>query len=179
MIRLLIIATILLAGPALAAPSTWLQEQTRNMHPIAGPFVSNDYGFSIKPPPGATEYVTDGGDANHGPLIILGDGRDIVVYPEYTGFVPGDATPCQPSQFPWKAVGTTTMGTGELNGHKACMVTFMHGQDVWRMMQTTGNDRGTGIMYTLLLSTTPRWMNADFLSFQRVADSFRRVPIFP
>jgi hypothetical protein len=76
--RALIISGTLLAGPAHAAPSAWLQEQTRHMHRIAGPFVSTDFGFSVEPPPEASEYVSNGGDADHGPVLILGDGRAMI-----------------------------------------------------------------------------------------------------
>jgi hypothetical protein len=175
----LIIAGVLLAGPVHAAPSTWLQEQTGNMHRIAGPFVSTDYGFSIKVPPEATEYVTNGGDANHGPVLILGEGRKITVYPEYTGFTPGDAKPCRRDQFPWEPVSTRVTAVGYLNGHRACIVTFTQGSAIWRVMQTTRSDRGTGVMYTLLLTTTAQWSRDDFLSLRRVADSFKRIPVTP
>src|ERR1700679_4148299 len=123
----LIIAGVLLAGPVHAAPSPWLQEQTGNMHRIAGSFVSADYGFSIKAPPEATEYVTNGGDANHGPTLILGEGRKITVYPEYTGFTPGDAKPCRRNQFPWEWGSTKVTAVGYLNGRRACIVTFTQG----------------------------------------------------
>jgi hypothetical protein len=175
----LIIAGVLLAGPVHAAPSPWLQEQTENMHRVAGPFLSTDYGFSIEAPPEVTEYVTNGGDANHGPILILGEERKITVYPEYTGFNAEDAKPCRRNQFPWEPGSTKAESVGSLNGRRACVVTFTQGSAIWRVMQTAGTDRGTGIMYTLLLTTTAQWSRDDFLSFQRVADSFRRVPITP
>lgn len=59
------------------------------------------------------------------------------------------------------------------------MVTFIRGDAVWRLMQATGRDRGQGILYTLLLTTSRRWAHRDFASFRRVAASFRRVPIYP
>jgi hypothetical protein len=158
----LIIAGVLLAGPVDAAPSLWLQEQTGNMHRIAGPFVSADYGFSIQAPPEATEYVTNGGDANHGPILILGEGRKIAVYPEYTGFIAGDAQPCKRNQFPWEPGSKKVTAVGSLNGRHACIVTFTQGSAIWRVMQTTGTDRGTGIMYTL---TNP-------LTFQTTPNTF-------
>ncbi len=173
------VAAGLLAGPGHAAPSPWLREQTGNMHRTVGPFVSTDYGFSIRPPPGATEYVTNGGDGNHGPTLILGEGREIVVYPEYTGFVAGDAEPCRRGQFPWERQATRVAIVGHLGGGRACIATFVRGRAIRRVMQTTGDDRGTGIMYTLLLTTTARWSRDDLISFRRVADSFRRVPIDP
>ena len=153
------------------------------MHQTVGPFVSTDYGFSIKAPPEANEYVTNGGDANHGTILILGEGRKITVYPEYTGFTPGDAKPRGRNQFPWEPVSTRVTAVGDLNGHSACIVTFTQGSAIWRVMQTTGSDRGTGIMYTLLLTTTVQTSNGpttdDFLSLRRVADSFRRIPVTP
>jgi hypothetical protein len=175
----LIIAGVLLAGPVQAAPSIWLQGQTGNMHRMAGPFVSTDYGFSIKAPPEATAYVTNGGDTHHGPILILGKGRKITVYPEYTGFTPGDAKPCRRNQFQWEPGSTRVTAVGYLNGSRACIVTFTQGSAIWRVMQTTGSDRGVGIMYSLLLTTTAQWSRGDFLSFRRVADSFRRVPVTP
>lgn len=175
----LIIAGILLAGPVHAAPSPWLQEQTKNMHRIDGSFVSTDYGFSVHAPPETTQYVTNGGDANHGLMLILGEGREITIYPEYVDLNPGDAKPCRENQFPWEAVSTRVTAVGHLGGRRACIVTFTRGNTIRRLTQTKGTDRGAGIMYTLLLTTTAQWSRDDFLLFRRVTDSFKRTSVTP
>ncbi len=169
---------MLFLGQVQAVPaSAWLQDQTGNMHRTTGRFVNDDYGFSVEPPPGAAEYVTNGGDANHGPTFILGERRMIVVYPEYVDSDDDDDKPCRRDQFPWEPSSARVAAASRIGEQTACVVTFTRREMVWRAMQTLGNDRGTGIMYTLLLTTTRRWSRADFQSLQRVADSFGRVPI--
>lgn len=180
LLRVALFAPVVLSAPSLARSSLpWLQEQTLNMHRIIGRFTNNDYGFSAKAPPEVAAYVTNGGDANHGLRLILGEFRSIDIYPEYTGFVPGDDKPCRRDQFPWETTSRRSAGTGLLEGHLACVVTFTDGDHVWRVMQTTGSDRGTEIMYTLLLATTRRWLSADNKSFDSVVESFKRVLINP
>ena len=173
--RTLILACTL-TWPAYAAPSAWLQERTANFHRFDGRFDSGDYGFSVAPAPAAAQYVTNGGDANHGPIMILGERRDIVVYPDYVD--PG-AKPCRDTQFPWERTSSRAAGTARLGNRLGCVVTFTRGSTVWRVVQTLGRGKGAGIMLTLLLTTTRRWAHADFASFQRVADSYRTVPIYP
>lgn len=177
--RVLMLTYSLAAGPAHAASSSWLQDQTLNMHQIQGSFMSTDFGFSVSAPPDVAEYVTNGGDANHGPTLILGDKRKIVVYPAYTGLTSGDDKPCRPNQFPWESGSKRTSSIGKVGHRNACVVTFIQGKTVWRIAQTTGHDRGTTIMYTVLLITTRQCRFVDFRSFRRVADSFKRIPVSP
>lgn len=82
------------ASMAAARPSIWMQERTGNFHRDDRRFDSGDYGFSVARPPEAAQYVTNGGDANHGPIMILGEGRDIVVYPTYTDPQFDNTKPC-------------------------------------------------------------------------------------
>jgi hypothetical protein len=81
MTRLALLLGSLLISPACAASSTWLASETTGMHKITGPFVQKDFGFSVEAPAFIPEYVANGGDANHGVLMILGDQRAIDVYP--------------------------------------------------------------------------------------------------
>lgn len=173
------IAFILFALPLHAAPSTWRQQQTANMHEITGPFVQEDYGFSVEAPPRTSGYVTNGGDANHGLLIILGEHRKIVVYPEYTFPDSGSVKPCHRGQFPWEGNSKRTTGTILLGDRKACLETFTSQGGIWSVTQATSDDQGQGIMYTLLLSTTREFFHADLASLRSVAATFKRVPINP
>ena len=175
----LLLAGVLVAGPVDASDSSWLLQQTANMHRFVGPFVDNDYGFSIKAPPGAAGYVTNGGDANHGAVFILGEGRSIVAYAEYVGFTAGDANPCRRKQFSWEPASTRISAVGSLGGHRVCTVSFAQGNKRWRVIQATRSDRGSNRMYTLLLTTTAQWSNGDFFSLQQSANSFQLIPIVP
>ena len=169
----------LAAGPAHAASSSWLQDQTLNMHQIQGPFMSTDFGFSVSAPPDVAEYVTNGGDANHGPTLILGDKRKIVVYPAYTGLTFGDDKPCRPNQFPWEPGSKKSSSIGKIGHRNASVMTFIQGSTVWRIAQTTGHDRGTSIMYTVLLTTTRRWSRVGVSAFMRVADTVKSNTLTP
>ncbi len=177
--RLALLAFALAIGAAQAAPSAWMQERTRNFHRDDRRFDSIDYGFSVVPPPAAAQYVTNGGDANHGPIMILGEHRDIVVYPDYMNSDLGNTRPCANRYMPGEETGPRSVGTTRLGREHACLVTFTHGDTVSRFIQATGRDRAADVIYTFLLTTTRRWARKDFASFQSVADSFRRVPIYP
>jgi hypothetical protein len=177
--QVLFLVCVLFARAAHAASSTWLLEETRHMHPITGTFTDRDYGFSVEAPAAASEYVTDGGDGNNGVIIVLGEHRTIVVYPVYTGFVEGDDTPCGSQQLPWRKTSTSLTGIGRIGRQVACVVTQTEGDVIRRIMQVAGDDRGTGIMYSLVVTTNRPHSRTDLIAFKEVADTFRRVTIYP
>ena len=160
-------------------PMTWRQQQTLNMRRAVGRFTNVDYGFSIELPPDAASYVTNGGDANHGVRLILGDFRTIDVYPQYTGIIPGDDLPCRRHQFPWQDTSNPSVQHTSIGHLLGCIATFQEGDRIWRIVQAVGNDRGTGILYSLLLTTNRQSLDSDVRVFNRVSESFRRVPIQP
>jgi hypothetical protein len=177
--RALLLISTLLTTPLHAAPSAWLKSETAGMHKITGPFVQTDYGFSVESPPDASEYVTNGGDANHGVRMILGERRKIDVYPEYTDGEWGNTEPCRRNQFPWEKTSSRAAGTVLLGTQTACLVTFTGRNTAWSVVQATGRDRGQGIMYTLLLTTTRQALQTDLASLHQVASTFKRIPIYP
>ena len=163
-------------GVAAAAPlSAWMQERTANMHVVAGRATQLDYGFSIAAPPAGLLYLTDGGGADHGMLVILGEGRDIAAYPDYIAD-PEQARPCRRSG---AAAGMAAAGGMLVGGNWACVVTSRQDGTVLRMAQMAGRGPWAGIMYTLLLTTSVEHLTDDLAAFRAVAASFRFVPIEP
>jgi len=177
--RATLVIAILLTTPLHAAPSAWLKSETAGMHEITGPFVQEDYGFSVESPTNASEYVTNGGDANHGVRMILGEHREIDVYPEYTDAEWGNTEPCKRNQFPWERTSSREAGTILLGIQTACLVTFTGNNAAWSVIQATGQDRGQGIMYTLVLTTTREALQTDMVSLRQVASTFKTIPIYP
>jgi len=181
--RLLPFAVILVftlsVMPEAAWPSDWLEQETANMHAITGPFVQRDYGFRVEAPPGIAAYVSKGGDADHGVLMILGEDREIAVYPEYIFPDLGNGKPCRVDRFSAGPVSEETREGIALGERNACLITISDDGAIWKVAQIKGDDRGQGIMYTLLLKTTRSSLATDMLAFQRVATSFRFISIVP
>jgi len=176
--RTILLITTLLISPLHATPSPWLKAETANMHMITGPFVQRDYGFSVEPPAEASKYVTNGGNADHGVRMILGEHRKIDIYPEYTEDDLGNTKLCQRNQFPAEQ-GITRVVAAPLGTQTACLLTISSRKTVMAVIQAAGSDRGQGIMYSLLLTTTPEASHKDLASLHKVAASFKRIPIVP
>ena len=152
---------------------------TANMHRVAGRFTSRDDGFSVASPPGASESVTNGGDANHGVVMILGPRRSIAVYPEYAGLYDGDDRPCRRHQFPWEGTEAPARSTIDLGGAESCLLVFRNGDQVRQVAQSLVRYRGALIMVTLVLTSVDGSERADAAALRLVGASFRRVPITP
>ena len=178
LLHLLYWVGILTSVSAHAALSTWLQEQTANMHRVQGRINNRDYGYSIEAPPSVSQYVTKGGDANHGITVIIGEPREIDIYPEYVNSDLGNI-PCAHNPFSWQPSDFKVTYTEKLAGQPACVMTFTHNGIIYRILQSLGNDRGTGILYTLLLETNRQYYESDRRIFQNIVGSFRRIPIYP
>lgn len=175
----LLIVLILGQRAAAQARSGWVASQTIGMHVIHGPFVQRDYGFSVEAPKDATAYVTDGGTAEHGVRIILGERREIDVYPEYTEPDGRITQPCQRDQFPRETTSSTGVSSALLGAQTACLMTFISHDQAWGVIQATGEDRGQGIMYSLVLTTTREALDADLVPLRQVALTFKRVAVEP
>jgi len=177
--RAALVIITLLTTPLYAAPSAWLKSEIAGMHKITGPFVQRDYGFSVESSANASGYITNGGNANHGVRMILGEHREIDVYPEYTDAEWGNTEPCKPNQFPWEKNSSREVGTVLLGTQAACLVIFKGHNTAWSVIQATGQDRGQGIMFTLVLTTTREALQTDLVSLHQVASTFKKIPIYP
>jgi hypothetical protein len=172
------LAFVLVNEPTLAGAETWMRTQTENMHRLQGRFVQRDYGLSVAAPHGATADVTNGGDGNNGELMILGNRREISVYPPYVVSDP-PPTPCDATQLPWATGRQVRVRAINLAGALACRVVGIRGTVVWDLIETEKSDRRTGIIYALLLTTTREAAPRDERSFRSLADNFWFVAISP
>ena len=176
---LTLVAVALFSAAQAAEPSAWFRAQTEWLQPFKGEFEQHDYGFGVTVPSRAAGFVSRGGDAEHGLLIILGERRSIVVFPEYISGESDWDMPCRFHQFDWEGKGRRVRSTVRLAGATACVVT-VHAEDfAWRLVQKLGDGRAADVKYTLLLATTQRDWTADARVFDGVLASFRRVPIVP
>ena len=174
-----LISFLLNASSAHAAPSAWLRDQTSNRQELRGRFLQPDYGFSVSPPYRSQEYVTDGGDGDHGVRMILGDHRKIDIDAEYTDPDWGNTRPCGSNQFPWEMTSKRKQGSARLGTQVACLVVFTDDENARCVIQAAASDRGQGIIYTMLLTTTVQKLQEDLISLRQVAASFKRTRITP
>ena len=174
-----VLLALLMTSPAHAAPQAWLASETAGMHRINGPFVQRDYGFSVAAPAHASAFVTNGVSGDHSVRVILGYHRKIDIYPQYIEADWGNTEPCGRGQFPSATTGSREAGTILLGTQIACMVTVTGRHAVWSIVQATGADRGQGIMYTMLLTTTRQSIQTDLVALHRLASTFERIPVQP
>ena len=113
--------------------------------------------------------------------MILGERRTIDVYPAYTDPEWHNDKPCRGSQSLEPDQNPTTARQGALGGAPACIVDGHRGRTIWRLIQQTrpGMKGETGILYSVLLTTTRDDRQADLAALETVAQSFELIPIAP
>ncbi len=168
-----LLGATLTAQPARAAPSTWMQSQTAGLVPITGRFVQPDYGYSIKAPPHGTAFT-----GGHDVLIILGEHREVAVFPYYLVMEPAPK-PCDASQLPSSTGKVGLVKPIKLDNVAACEVSERHGNAIYDLIQAEKDADGTETMYSLQLTTTPQAARRDERSFQAITTSFQLVRISP
>ena len=123
--------------------------------------------------------MASGVSGDHDVLMILGDHREVVVDAEYTDPDRGHTRPCGRDQFPWEKTSDRTETPARLGSQAACQLVFTAGENAWGVIQAAGSDRGQGIIYTLLLTTTVKALWQDLASLREAAASFKRTSVVP
>jgi hypothetical protein len=138
------------------------------MQTFRGLYVNVDYGFSVEIPDGLIGKGAPTHAPNHGFTINLNPKSAVWV----------DATYDMPDSPHTFGRFNTRLGTlkAELKSWKT---TGQGSESLYRAIVARGFDRGTPIIYTIQLETTPAYREESFRVFESVLNSFRIIPVRP
>jgi hypothetical protein len=141
------------------------QEATQTFR---GRYVNVDYGFSVEIPDGLIGKGAPIHAPNHGFTIILNPKSAVWVDATYD-------MPDSPHTFGRFNTRLRTL-KAELKSWKT---TGQGSESLYRAIAARGFDRGTPIIYTIQVQTTPESRDEAFRVFQAVLNGFRIIPIRP
>jgi hypothetical protein len=133
-----------------------------------GRYVNVDYGFSVEIPDGIIGEGAAIHAPNHGFKINLRSKSAVWVNAEYE-------MPDSPHTF-----GSFNSRLGTLKAERTSWKKTGEGSEfVCRAIVARGFDRGTPIIYTIKVKTTPPYRDDAFRVFQALQNGFRIIPIHP